>query len=149
MSGGVDSSVTAAILQDRGFRAEGITMRLWREAPCENEGPTDAIVSARTVCEHLGIRHHTVDLADKFHALVVKTFVDEYALGRTPNPCIRCNRFLKFGLLFDQLVPWDSTFLPPGTMREWCNRTSSLAYSAELIGARTSPTFSTCSVRGI
>lgn len=103
MSGGVDSSVAAAILQDRGLHVEGITMHLWDEASRQDECPSDAVVSARAVCEQLGIRHHTVDLTDSFYASVVEPFLEEYARGRTPNPCIRCNRFLKFGLLLAQV----------------------------------------------
>ena len=99
MSGGLDSSVAAALLLERGYRVQGLTMRLWKEASREKQD--DDVSSARSVCEQLGIRHDLVDLREEFLRRVVDHFVREYACGRTPNPCVRCNRFLKFGLLLD------------------------------------------------
>ena len=99
MSGGVDSSVAAALLQERGHWAMGITMRLWREAPLPDDDPGDCVAQARAVCRHLNIPHHTVDLRDEFEREVVDYLVAEYARGRTPNPCLQCNRMFKFGAL--------------------------------------------------
>lgn len=101
MSGGLDSSVAAALLLERGYRVEGLTMRLWKE-PSATGDDHDVACDARAVCEHLGIRHRTIDLRDVFLREVVDYFVEEYARGRTPNPCLRCNRLLKFGLLLDR-----------------------------------------------
>jgi tRNA-specific 2-thiouridylase len=100
MSGGVDSAVTAALLLERGHRVRGVTARFWREG---GEADQD-MASARAVCRRLGIDHEVVDLADEFYRAVVQHFVAEYAAGRTPNPCIACNRELKFGLLLDRVV---------------------------------------------
>ena len=99
MSGGLDSSVAAALLLERGYRVEGLTMRLWREASEERE--EDGLSSAQAVCEQLGVRHDFVNLRGAFLRQVVDYFVNEYARGRTPNPCVQCNRFLKFGLLLE------------------------------------------------
>jgi tRNA-specific 2-thiouridylase len=94
MSGGVDSSVTAALLQEAGHRVIGITMRLW-------DGPTTHIEDAARVAAHLGIEHHVAELDVCFKTEVMDYFVREYAGGRTPNPCARCNKLLKFGALMD------------------------------------------------
>jgi tRNA-specific 2-thiouridylase len=89
MSGGVDSSVAAALLLEQGFAVEGVTMKLTAGVCCD-------IASAQAVCRHLGIPHRMVDLQKEFEQHVVRNFVDEYRAGRTPNPCIRCNDVLKF-----------------------------------------------------
>jgi tRNA-specific 2-thiouridylase len=103
MSGGVDSSVATALLQAQGYAVQGVTMLLWREPVLDTQAsPPDAIASARAVCMQLGIPHRVVDLRQPFRELVVDYFLHEYARGRTPNPCLRCNRLLKFGLLLDQ-----------------------------------------------
>jgi len=105
MSGGVDSSTTVALLLERGDQVGGMTLRLWREplAPgCKEEPEPDAVASARAICAHLGIPHHVLDLRQVFLREVVEYFAQEYARGRTPNPCLRCNRLLKFGLLLDE-----------------------------------------------
>ena len=98
MSGGVDSSVAAALLLERGNHVTGITMRLWQES---RSATIKSISSAAQVCQQLGIRHQTVDLSACFRQQVVDYFIDEYARGRTPNPCVRCNRHLKFGALLE------------------------------------------------
>jgi tRNA-specific 2-thiouridylase len=104
MSGGVDSSVAAALLRERGHSVLGVTMRLWREAPLPGErdepsGVDDCVEQAAAVCRRLGIPHHAVDLRDAFERVVVDYLVAEYARGRTPNPCLQCNRAFKFGAL--------------------------------------------------
>ena len=97
MSGGVDSSVTAALLLEQGYHVRGLTARFWREHESDRD-----IISARGVCDYLGIPHEVIDLRAEFYEAVVRQFLDEYAQGRTPNPCIVCNRELKFGLLLAQ-----------------------------------------------
>ncbi len=94
MSGGVDSSVTAALLQQAGHTVIGITMKLW-------DGPTGHIEDAARVATHLGIPHHVAGLEPCFKAEIMDYFVREYEGGRTPNPCARCNRLLKFGALME------------------------------------------------
>jgi tRNA-specific 2-thiouridylase len=90
MSGGVDSSVAAALLVDAGYDVVGVMMRLWASHD------TDA---AQRVCATLGIPFHLLDLEEPFRQVVVEPFCAEYAAGRTPNPCIACNRAVKFGAL--------------------------------------------------
>ncbi len=96
LSGGVDSSVAAALLLDAGHDVTGVTMRLWG-------GPSDTgccsvadVDDARRVAQQLGIAHHVFNFSDEFDALVVAPYVADHAAGRTPNPCIECNRHLKF-----------------------------------------------------
>lgn len=104
MSGGLDSSMVAALLCERGHAVLGLTMCTWREGAVAGNDPHvgDANArDARTVCDFLGIAHHVVDLRADFEREVVKRFCAEYARGRTPNPCVCCNRKLKFGLLLD------------------------------------------------
>ena len=106
MSGGVDSSLAAALLLEQGFEVVGFTMQLWPREREEDVPPgmrgccgVDAIDSARRVARHLGIRHYVLNLREPFERFVIDPFCDEYAEGRTPNPCIRCNTFVKFGPL--------------------------------------------------
>lgn len=114
MSGGVDSSVAALLLQREGFRVEGFTMRLWRADVGQRGAPRDDITSARSVCDLLGIPHRVVDLRNPFRQDVVDHFVNEYAHGRTPNPCVRCNRLLKFGRLLDMTLAQGYDYLATG-----------------------------------
>jgi tRNA-specific 2-thiouridylase len=99
MSGGVDSSVTAALLKRQGYEVTGITMRLF--AP-RLTGSGSAAHDAASVAAHLGISHHVIDFEADFRELIIKDFIGEYRCGRTPNPCVRCNRYVKFGLLLKQ-----------------------------------------------
>ena len=92
MSGGVDSSVTAALLQKQGMQVEGVTMKLTSGLCCD-------IGSAQAVCSLLGIPHHMIDAQVEFSQSVITDFVSEYCKGRTPNPCIKCNDLIKFNLL--------------------------------------------------
>ena len=101
MSGGVDSSVAAFLLAEAGYDVTGVTMCL---GIAENGGSLrccgkEAIDDAREVCCHLGIAHHVMDFADDLRGRVIDKFISEYRRGRTPNPCIDCNRYLKFGRL--------------------------------------------------
>ncbi len=100
MSGGVDSSLAAALLLDAGAEPVGVFMHLWDYAPDESGCCTlsDAR-DARRVAEKLGIPFYVVDMRKPFADAVVEDFASEYARGRTPNPCARCNRFVKFGAL--------------------------------------------------
>jgi len=106
MSGGVDSSLAAALLLQQGHEVVGLTMQLWPREREEDMPPAvrgccglDAIDSARRVARHLGIRHYVLNLRETFERFVIDPFCDDYAEGRTPNPCIRCNTFVKFGPL--------------------------------------------------
>ncbi len=114
MSGGLDSAMALALLQQQGHELVGLTMRLWRE-PGNAHDPAEAdIASARRVCQQLGVAHHVVDLQEAFYRQVVCHLVDEYAAGRTPNPCIRCNRWIKFGLLLEHALALGAEALATG-----------------------------------
>jgi tRNA-specific 2-thiouridylase len=110
MSGGVDSSATAALLLEQGYEVVGITLKLWPQdclSRVEDKccGP-QAVADARSVCEKLGIPFYLVDESAEFQSGVIQYFADEYKAGRTPNPCVICNQRLKFGRLMtraDQL----------------------------------------------
>ncbi|MDC0720020.1 tRNA 2-thiouridine(34) synthase MnmA [Nannocystis bainbridge] len=105
MSGGVDSSVAAALLVEAGHEVVGLTMRLYDASGHERQGRGGSCCSpaeidqARDVCALLGIPHYTVDEQERFSAQVIDDFAREYARGRTPNPCVRCNEHVKFGPL--------------------------------------------------
>ncbi len=92
MSGGVDSSVAAALLVKQGHAVEGVTMKLTAGLCCD-------IGSAQAVCYHLGITHRMLDAQSEFSQSIVSDFISEYRRGRTPNPCIKCNDILKFHML--------------------------------------------------
>jgi tRNA-uridine 2-sulfurtransferase len=103
MSGGVDSSVAAALLIREGFEVIGITLKMWPQdcgSIVEDKccGP-QAMADARSVADHLGIPHYVLDETSDFTRLVVDYFTSEYQSGRTPNPCVLCNEKLKFGNL--------------------------------------------------
>ena len=106
MSGGVDSSVAALLLQREGWDCSGVTLRLVRGSDLALPGhrscctPEDA-EEAAYVCYQLGIPHDLLDLSGLFRVRVMQHFADEYARGHTPNPCIDCNRYLKFEALLD------------------------------------------------
>lgn len=105
MSGGVDSSVAAALLVAAGHEVVGLTMRLYDASGHERQGRGGSCCSpaeidqARDVCALLGIPHYTVDEQQRFTHEVIDDFAREYAAGRTPNPCVRCNEHVKFGPL--------------------------------------------------
>jgi tRNA-specific 2-thiouridylase len=99
MSGGVDSSVAAALLVEQGFDVIGATMKLFCYGDAVPDRPCcsmDSIDDARRVCEHLGVPHYVLNLERQFGRDVIDDFVAEYARGRTPIPCVRCNTFTKF-----------------------------------------------------
>ena len=101
MSGGVDSSATAALLMRAGFDCVGVTMRLYDHAIPGSRTccSLSDILDARAVCTSLGIAHETLDLRERFARTVIADFVRSYEAGLTPNPCVECNRVLKLGLL--------------------------------------------------
>ena len=111
MSGGVDSSAAAVLLLEAGYEVYGITLRL-RPEPTGSAG--DDIATARAVADKLGIRHEVLDLRSRFSEAVMDRFVAEYVKGRTPNPCVDCNRTIKFGALLDYVLENGADFLATG-----------------------------------
>ena len=120
MSGGVDSSVAAALLHEQGYDVIGVTMRLWaEERPEEFSGhqqccSVEDIDDARRVAGQLGIRHYVMNFEEQFREHVVDRFVAEYAAGRTPNPCVRCNEHIKYRALLDRLPAFDADYVATG-----------------------------------
>jgi tRNA-uridine 2-sulfurtransferase len=115
MSGGVDSSVTAALLLEQGHDVTGVTMQLWPSS--SDEGgccSVSAVRDARRVCDLLGIAHYSLNFREAFEREVVSAFADEYANGRTPNPCIVCNDRLKFSDLLAKVSAQGAEFLATG-----------------------------------
>ena len=118
MSGGVDSSATAALLQEQGYDVIGITLKLWPQdcvSRAEDKccGP-QAVTDARAVCVKLGIPYYLIDEAAEFQGKVIQYFADEYKAGRTPNPCVMCNQNLKFGRLISRADQLGAEFVATG-----------------------------------
>jgi tRNA-specific 2-thiouridylase len=118
MSGGVDSSVAAALLVKRGFHVIGVTMQIWQEsqtdprhAGCCSLG---AVEDARRVARSLGISYYVVNMKEEFKRSVIDNFVAEYVAGRTPNPCVECNRHVKFEALLEKMHELGCTRLVTG-----------------------------------
>ena len=117
MSGGVDSSVAAAVLHEQGYEVIGATMKLFcygDEVPDRPCCSLDSINDARRVCERLGVPHYVLNLERSFGRDVVRDFVDEYARGRTPIPCVRCNTFTKFRDLLRKADALDAEWIATG-----------------------------------
>ena len=121
MSGGVDSSVAAALLKEKGYEVTGITMSLFslpREACLSEELKSccgfKAVEDAQRVCSVLGIPHYVVDFRKEFERIVMADFCREYSRGRTPNPCIRCNEHIKFSLFAERAKRLSAGFIATG-----------------------------------
>jgi tRNA-specific 2-thiouridylase len=118
MSGGVDSSATAALLLEQGYDVVGITLKLWPQdcvSRAEDKccGP-QAVTDARAVCHKLGIPYYLIDEAAEFQKHVIQYFADEYKSGRTPNPCVMCNQNLKFGRLIGRADQLGAQYIATG-----------------------------------
>ena len=121
MSGGVDSSVAAALLMKEGYNVIGITMKTYdymevggsssNESSCCD---VNAVMDAHTVAEKLGFPHYVVNLREEFGTAVINNFVKEYLKGRTPNPCVICNRKIKFGALLEKAQEFGAQFIATG-----------------------------------
>ena len=120
MSGGVDSSVAAAVLKEQGYEVVGVTLQIWQdmdEDRKQTEGgccSLSAVSDARRVADKLGINYYVLNFKDIFHEKVIDYFNTEYLKGRTPNPCIACNRFVKFEAMLNKAVSMGMDYVATG-----------------------------------
>jgi len=126
MSGGVDSSVAAAILKYQGYEVVGVFMHFWHDVADKNKLENidtrienkccsrEAEESARRVAQKLGIKFYSINVSKEFKKAVVDYFLSEYNSGRTPNPCVECNRSIKFGVMIDKALAMGADFIATG-----------------------------------
>lgn len=120
MSGGVDSSVAAAMLVEEGYDVIGVTMQIWPAASAPEEAfsraccSLSAVEDARRVAARIGIPHYVMNFKDVFESTVIDNFIEEYRRGRTPNPCVRCNRFVKFDALLERAKGLGAEYVATG-----------------------------------
>ena len=122
MSGGVDSSVAALLLKKQGYEVAGVTLRLWVDLQAEQAAgeesrsccAADAVADARSVADSIGIPHYVFNMKDEFYQNVVCNFTEEYLKGRTPNPCVECNRTIKFSAMLQKAIALGFDFLATG-----------------------------------
>lgn len=117
MSGGVDSSVTAALLKIQGYEVIGMMMRLWSEPGKDSENrccTLDDLTTARSIASQLDIPFYSVDAKEVFRHNVVQYFIDGYAQGKTPNPCLICNRIIRWEFLLERALALDANYLATG-----------------------------------
>jgi len=120
MSGGVDSSVAAAVLLEQGYEVYGVTMQIWPEHSQTNKEHDNsccslfAVEDARTVANKLNIPYYVLNLKNEFKTNVIDYFTSEYISGRTPNPCIACNRFVKFEALLNKAISMGMDYIATG-----------------------------------
>lgn len=106
MSGGVDSSVSAILLKEKGYEVIGATMLL-----CNNE---NSVKDAKLVCEKLGIEHITFNCQSEFNKNVIQDFINCYNEGKTPNPCVECNKYIKFGTFYEKAKELGCDYIATG-----------------------------------
>lgn len=111
MSGGVDSSVSALLLKQQGYEVVGATLELYVGSSCCNK---DTYLDAKNVCNSLDIMHFTYNYKEEFQKYVIDDFICNYANCKTPNPCIECNKFLKFGLMYEKAKEFDCDYIATG-----------------------------------
>ena len=109
MSGGVDSSVVAYLLKQEGYDVVGATMKL-----IDNDSTNQSIRDAKDVCDSLGIKHYVFDLVKEFKDIVISNFIDSYKNGETPNPCVVCNKYFKFGYFYEEVKKLGYDYMATG-----------------------------------
>ena len=111
MSGGVDSSVSALLLKKEGYEPLGITLELFAGSSCCN---INTYIDAKNVCKTIGIPHFTYNCKEQFKDYVINDFIDCYANCRTPNPCIECNKYMKFGIMWEKAKELGCDYIATG-----------------------------------
>lgn len=111
MSGGVDSSVSALLLQQKGYEVIGTTLELFAGSSCCN---VNTYIDAKNVCNSIGIPHFTYNCKEEFRKCVIQDFIDCYANCKTPNPCIECNRHMKFGYMWEKAKELGCSYIATG-----------------------------------
>ena len=111
MSGGVDSSVAALLLKNEGYEVIGATLELFAGSSCCN---IDTYIDAKNVCNQLGIPHFTFNYKDEFREHVINDFISCYANCKTPNPCIECNKYMKFGFMYEKAKELGCNYIATG-----------------------------------
>ena len=111
MSGGVDSSVSALLLQEQGYEVIGTTLELFAGSSCCN---VNTYLDAKNVCKSIGIPHFIYDFKKEFKENVISDFINCYANCKTPNPCIECNKYMKFGLMYEKAKELDCNYIATG-----------------------------------
>lgn len=111
MSGGVDSSVSALLLKNNGYEVIGTTLELFSGSSISN---TNTYLDAKNVCDQMGIQHFIFDYKNEFRAHVINDFIECYANCKTPNPCIECNRYMKFGAMYEKAKEMGCEFIATG-----------------------------------
>ena len=109
MSGGVDSSVAACLLKDKGYNVIGVTLEL-----LDNEETKKSIEDAKNICKKIDIKHYVCDLQKEFKEEIVQNFITAYKQGKTPNPCVLCNRLFKFGLFYKKALELGADYISTG-----------------------------------
>ncbi len=111
MSGGVDSSVSALLLKEQGYDVIGTTLELFAGSSCCN---MNTYIDAKNVCNSIGIPHFTYDYKEEFKKYVIDDFINCYANCKTPNPCIECNKYMKFGVMYDKAKKLGCNYIATG-----------------------------------
>ena len=111
MSGGVDSSVAAILLKEQGYDVTGTTLELCKDSSCCN---IDTYLEAKKICKSLGFEHFILKASEEFQKYVIDDFINEYKICHTPNPCIECNKYLKFGLMWEKAKELGCNYISTG-----------------------------------